>query len=277
MEIIGRQKEIALLEECYRSDKSEFVGLFGRRRVGKTFLIREVFRNRLTFHVTGKHDGSKEEQLKIFAKALNRLTPESKPAHPKNWDDAFDQLQSKLESMPKAAGVKRVLFFDELPWMVTPKSTFLSSLEHFWNDFAAWEHDIVLIICGSAASWMVDKIVDNHGGLHNRLTHRIHLMPFTLKETEEFLQKKGINWNRYQITECYMMMGGIPYYLDNIPTNGETPDMAIDKLFFTEGGMLREEYDNLYASLFSNAGPHVEIVEALATKNMGLSREEVIK
>lgn len=274
MEIIGREKEIRVLQECEKSEKSEFIGLFGRRRVGKTFLIREFYGDRLTFHVSGKYGAPMQEQLETFNKALKKITKKEEKA-PQNWNEAFDRLQEQLEKMPKKKGKKKILFFDELPWMATPNSNMLAALEHFWNDFAAWEHDIILIICGSATAWMVQKVVDNHGGLHNRLTKRIHLQPFTLAETEKFLTHKGVNWNRYQITECYMMMGGIPYYLDYIPTDGETPASAIDKLFFTEGGVLREEYGNLYASLFSNHAPHIAIVETLAKKNCGMTRKEI--
>lgn len=277
MKIIGREKEIGMLMDCYKSDKSELIGIFGRRRVGKTYLVRETFGNSLTFHVTGKYKGTKTEQLKLFTKSLQAMAPDDKIAQAKTWDDAFEVLKTILKKMPKIEGQKKVLFLDELPWLATTRSGMLEALEHFWNDFAAWEHDIVMIVCGSATAWMVEKIVDNHGGLHNRLTKRIHLAPFTLQETEAFLQYKGINWNRYQIAQCYMMMGGIPYYLDYIPTGGATPAMAIDQLFFTEHGVLREEYDNLFSSLYKNAKPHMAIVETLAKKNVGLTRSEIIK
>ena len=230
-----------MLEDCYRSDKSELVGLFGRRRVGKTFIVKEVLSDRITLHVTGIYQGTRKEQLDRFYAAIRLLDENRKVQKPKNWYEAFDILRESLKAIPKRKGVKKVVFLDELPWIDTPKSGFLSALEHFWNNFAAWEHDIMLIVCGSATSWIVKKIIDNHGGLHNRLTCRIHLKPFNLAETEEFLLEKGIRWSRYDIARCYMMMGGIPYYLDYLKKGSQGLNGNIDELFFSEGAVLREE------------------------------------
>ena len=276
MRIIGRRKEVAMLEDCYKSDKSEFVGLFGRRRVGKTFIVKETLAERMSLHVTGIYNGARKEQLERFYSTVCRMDENRKFLKPKNWYEAFDILREALISVPKQKGVKKVVFLDELPWLDTPKSGFLSALEHFWNNFAAWEHDIMLIVCGSATSCIVKKIIDNHGGLHNRLTCRIHLKPFTLAETEEFLVEKGINWSRYDIARCYMIMGGIPYYLDYLKKGSQGLNGNIDELFFSENAVLREEYSNLFSSLFKNYKHHVKIIECLAKKNIGLTRKEII-
>ena len=277
MRIIGRKKELETLEECYNSNKSEFVGLFGRRRVGKTFIVKEAFRDRLLLHVTGIYNGSRKEQINKFCLALNRANGKANNASANTWFEAFELLQDFLVTIPKQEGKKKVIFLDELPWMDTPKSNFLSALEYFWNNFAAWEHDIMLIVCGSATSWIVKKIIDNHGGLHNRLTARIHLHPFTLAETEEFILEKGINWSRYDIARCYMIMGGVPYYLDYLRKGSQGLNKNIDSLFFSQDAVLREEYDNLFCSLFKNAKPHVKVIECLSQKNIGLTRAEIIK
>ena len=267
---------MALLEDCYKSDKSELVGLFGRRRVGKTFIVKEVFGERITLHVTGIYQGSRREQLERFHTAVLRIADACKVRKPKNWYEAFDVLRQTLTLMPKPECGKKLLFLDEMPWMDTPKSGFLSALEHFWNNYAAWSHDIVLIVCGSATSWIVKKIIDNHGGLHNRLTCRIHLKPFTLAETEEFLLAKGIRWNRYDIARCYMIMGGIPYYLDYLKKGSQGLNGNVDELFFSENAVMREEYENLFSSLFKNHKPHVKVIECLAKKNIGLTRKEIL-
>lgn len=265
-----------MLKKCYDSEKSEFVAIFGRRRVGKTFIVREVMSNKLTLHVTGIFQGSRKEQLEAFYTAVNDIGEKEKTTKPKDWFDAFQLLRNKLEKLPKQKRIKKVLFLDELPWMDTPKSGFLPALEYFWNNYAAWEHDIMLIICGSATSWIVKKIIHNHGGLHNRLTKRIHLKPFTLSETEDFLKQKGIKWSRYDIARCYMTMGGIPYYLDYLTAGSQGLNANIDELFFTEHAPLREEYDILFSSLFHNFKAHVKVIEALAKKNCGMSRKEII-
>lgn len=277
MKIIGRKQEIEMLEQCYKSEKSEFVGIFGRRRVGKTFLVREAMAERITLHVTGIFQGSRREQLDSFCSAVKKIDVTSKMTKPKDWLEAFEMLRNALDKIPKTKNNKKVLFLDEMPWMDTPKSGFLSALEHFWNNYAAWEHDIMLIVCGSATSWIVKKIIDNRGGLHNRLTKRIHLKPFTLAETEEFLKYKGIKWSRYDIARCYMTMGGIPYYLDYLTAGSQGLNANIDDLFFSEYAPLREEYDNLFSSIFQNHKTHVKIIEALAKKNGGLTRKEIIE
>ena len=192
---------------------------------------------------------------------------------PKNWFAAFQLLQGYLE---KRKGRKKVVFFDELPWIDTPQSDFISGLEHFWNAWASARKDIILVVCGSAASWMINKLINNKGGLHNRVTRRIKLMPFTLFETEEYFKIKKISLDRYQIAQLYLVMGGIPFYLNEIMP-GKSAAQVIDHLCFTEGGILRTEYNNLYHSLFNSAERHMAIVEALSGKNIGLTREELIK
>ena len=275
--MIGRKKEKEVLNYCLGTPKSEFVAVLGRHRVGKTFLVHEVYDKYMCFKVTGVHKASKAQQIEVFCNAMERDFGVSIKAKPKRWFEVFQLLETALVSLPKLENGKRVLFIDELPWLYTPKSDLLSALEHFWNSYAAWTKDIVLVVCGSATSWMIDKIVKNHGGLHNRITRRIMLQPFSLRETEEFLLSRNIRWSKYQIAECYMMMGGIPYYLDNIPSDGATPAMAIDDMYFTKGGILYSEYDDLFESLYKHPEPYVALIEALAKKRQGYHRTELLE
>lgn len=191
---------------------------------------------------------------------------------PANWFEAFQQLIAFLE---KSKNKKKIIFIDELPWMDTSKSDCINALEHFWNHWASARKDIKLIVCGSAASWMLKKIIRNKGGLHNRVTQKIKLLPFTLAETEQYLQSKNLKWNRYQIAEAYMVMGGIPYYLNGIK-KGKSAAQCIDKLCFNESGLLYDEFNNLYASLFRNSANYISVVEALSKKAMGLTREQIV-
>ncbi|MCL2327787.1 MAG: ATP-binding protein [Bacteroidetes bacterium] len=270
--IIGRQKERAMLDECYHSSKSEFLAILGRRRVGKTFLIKEFFDNNFFFYVSGAENATKKMQLKNFGKALKKHSKYPYPAVG-DWQDAFEQLQHFIENSKSKE--RKVLFFDELPWFDTMKSGFLSAFEYFWNTFASSRGDILLIICGSATSWITNKIIKNRGGLHNRVTAQMYLNPFTLKETEEFLEYKNIKFSRYQIAECYMIMGGIPYYLEQLK-KGKSLSQNIDNLFFSKDSILKGEFKKLFASLFKKYTKHITIVEILGKKRMGMSREEIV-
>jgi len=169
-----------------------------------------------------------------------------------------------------------VIFIDEISWLDTPRSDFLMALEHFWNGWACSRSDIMLIVCGSATSWIMNKLINNHGGLHNRLTANIYLQPFTLRETELYLKSQNCDYSRYDIAECYMTMGGIPYYLSKIDSDLSIAQ-NIDNLFFADNAELKNEFQNLYASLFKNYTDYIKVVEALSIKAKGLSRQEIEK
>jgi AAA+ ATPase superfamily predicted ATPase len=276
--IIGRKEEKAILEKAFRSPDPEFVAVYGRRRVGKTFLIREYFGDSICFEIVGKHSVSLGEQLDNFSFALgDAMGLGIKPQKPSSWSEAFYQLEQFLESSAqKGKKGKRVIFLDELPWLNTPRSKFLSSLEHFWNSWGSHQRYLILVICGSAASWMIQKIVLARGGLHNRLSRQIPLFPFKLSETRDFLLSRGVNLTPFQILELYMTMGGVPYYLKEAEP-GLSAAQIIDKSCFSSQGILRDEFIKLYASLFENAEQHQKIVETLAIKRQGLTRNEILK
>ena len=272
MAIIGRVAEQEALKRFIESDKSEFVAVFGRRRVGKTFLIREFFRNRFAFSHTGMANVSMEMQLKNFNASLNNNCS-AIYKQSKTWLESFEQLKHLLQRSRKKG--KKVVFIDEMPWLDTPRSNFLSAFEHFWNDWAAWQKDIVLIVCGSASSWLADKLLNNHGGLHNRVTQQIHLQPFTLSECAQFYKKQRIEISKHEMIESYMIFGGIPYYLSLFQKHLSMAQNA-DYLLFSRNAPLKNEFQNLYSSLFKKAENHIKIVEALSRKAKGLTRDEII-
>ena len=276
--IFGRQEEKAILEQAFRSPEPEFIAIYGRRRVGKTHLVREFFDDTIRFEIIGKHDATLGEQLENFSHALGMAIGMGiQPQKPPSWAEAFRQLEQFLESPAhKDRTGKRVVFLDELPWLSTPRSRFLSGLEHFWNSWGSRQNDFILVICGSAASWMIQNIVQAKGGLHNRLTRQIRLLPFTLRETEEFLKSRGVDLTRLQIVELYMAMGGIPHYLKQAEP-GLSAIQLIDKVCFSSHGLLRDEFDKLYASLFEESGQHQKIVKMLAKKRKGLTRSEILQ
>ena len=270
--IIGRKSEQRELHEIANDEYSKFVAVYGRRRVGKTFLIRETFNYSFTFQHTGLANGKLKDQLLSFRASL-QLASGKKYSQFTNWYQAFFALEEWLDSLQDG---KKIIFFDELPWMDTPRSNFISGLEHFWNSWASARKDILLIVCGSATSWIVNKLINNHGGLHNRLTNKILLQPFTLSECEEYAAANNLGLSRYQIVENYMIMGGIPFYWSML-NREQSLAQNIDALFFsedTEG--LSHEYDLLYSSLFNNPEPYMQIVTALAKKKKGLTRNEII-
>lgn len=269
--IIGRKVEIALLQKYISSNHSEFIAIYGRRRVGKTYLIRQYFQNRFSFDITGIIEGKKTEQMTAFGHALKQYG--YKGRKPATWLDAFFALRSVLEQKMEQ-GKPCVVFIDEMPCLDTPKSGFVHALGHFWNSWAAWQADIKLIVCGSATSWMVRNIIDNHGGLHDRVTHEMTLKPFTLRETEEYFQTFGFHWSRLGVLHTYMAVGGIPYYL-SLFNPEESPAQGIDRLFFSENGELQKEYRRLFASLFRNPEPYLSVIKLLATKPSGMTREEI--
>jgi AAA+ ATPase superfamily predicted ATPase len=270
--MIGRIDEQRRLREAFESEYSEFVAVYGRRRVGKTFLVREQFHYKFTFQHTGLARKSTREQLQSFQLSLRRQGYTKAPL-PGNWIEAFDMLKDLIDwSKDK----RKVVFIDEMPWMDAPRSSFLPALENFWNSFASARKDVVLIACGSATSWIVRKLLKNKRGLHNRITYRIHLQPFTLNECEQYAKQRKLGMSRLQLMEGYMALGGIPYYW-SLLDKSKSLAQNIDRLFFSKDGELKGEYYELYASLFNHPEKYVAVIETLGKKRSGLSREEIIK
>ena len=270
--LIGRTRERHILEEAFHADESKFVAVYGRRRVGKTYLIRESFGSQFTFQHTGYHGGKLADELFEFCTSLREygLRDFAKPG---NWLEAFELLKDVVQN---AREKRKVIFLDELSWMDTNGSDFVMALEGFWNGWASARKDILLIVCGSVTSWMLSRIIHNKGGLYNRLSYRIHLQPFTLGECEALLRSKNIIMNRHQILECYMIMGGIPYYWGFLEKGFSLPQ-NIDRIFFAKDAPLENEFDYLYAALFRKPEPYLKIVSALGKKKAGMSREELLK
>ena len=271
--IIGRERELAELQRSMDSDRSEFVIVYGRRRVGKTFLVDNFFHYQYDFSYVGGHRLTKNKQLRNFAKALKKYANMSKQPKFADWDDAFDALESFLDTLPSEK--RKVVFFDEMPWIDTPHSEFVDALEMFWNGWASRRNDIVFIASGSSTSWMVDKLVDNQGGLHGRITNNIYVRPFTLHEVELYLQSRGAAWDRYQILQAYMTIGGIPFYYSLLNVK-ESLVQNIDRLFFRKNGELQTEFEELYTALFSNSEKYTTVVKLLNGKREGMTREEIL-
>jgi len=269
---VGRDKEIRELDSVMSSGKSEFVIIYGRRRVGKTFLIQNYFDKRYAFSFVGWRNQSAKTQLERFSKTISQYSNNKKIRCLNSWIDAFDALSEYIQSINSSE--KKVIFFDEMPWIDTKQSEFVEALEYFWNSWASTRDDIVFIACGSATSWMVDKLVDNQGGLHNRITRRIYLRPFNLDETKQYLDNKDFDWDYYQIIQLYMILGGVPFYL-SLLDNKMSLEQNIDALFFRPGAILQDEFDELYNALFCKADSYILVVNALSQKREGLLRSEV--
>lgn len=276
--IIGRKKEIKELQELYNSGKSEFVAIYGRRRIGKTFLVDEALKGKIVFRHAGlspvdefNEKNSLKKQLKHFYLSL-QLQGMKKSKCPTTWMEAFFLLSKFLED--KDNGRRQVIFLDELPWLDTPRSGFITAFEGFWNTWACHRSNIMLVCCGSANSWMLNNLVNNHGGLYGRTTYEIKLAPFTLNECEAFYQARGIKLSRYDIAQGHMILGGIPYYLGYMK-RGLSLAQNIDQLFFASNAKLKNEYDRLFASIFSNPEEMKRIIHLLGTRRMGYTRADI--
>lgn len=270
-ELVGRIREQKLLTNAAKSPESEMVAILGRRRVGKTFLIRQTF-SQFDFEYTGILHATKQEQINAFVKKLSEYSGQTYSIKPKNWIEAMDILKQYLSTKKKKS--KKLIFIDELPWLDTQKSKFTDALGYFWNDYALY-NNVLLIVCGSATSWMIRNIVNHRGGLHNRITKRIELKPFTLSETKSFFKSRQLVLDHYSIAQIYMVMGGIPFYLNELE-RGESVAQNIDRICFDKNGLLYSEFKNLFASLYDNFENHLLLIKTLATKWKGLTRGELI-
>ncbi|MEI8321436.1 MAG: ATP-binding protein [Alphaproteobacteria bacterium] len=279
MKLIGRSVEKEVLRDLLNSDNPEFLAIYGRRRVGKTYLVREYFSNSkkaLFFNITGSKNGKLSSQIEHFTDEIGKVFYGGANLSPgKNWDKTFKILTTAIDNLPK--NQKIVLFFDEFPWMATKNSRVLTTLDYYWNQYWSRNKRIKLIICGSSASWIVDKILNNKGGLHNRLTRSpMRLLPLNLEETKKFLKSQEIDMTPAQITQLYMVTGGIPYYLTHVK-KGLSVAQNIDLLAFKKDGLLTREFDNLYSSLFDNHDIYVDLIRLIAEHKYGLGQEEILK
>ena len=270
--LIGRNREAAILQGALEKEDSQLIAVYGRRRVGKTFLIRETLKGRFTFQHAGVYHGTREEQLKTFFDALTEGGLPADSKKPGNWFEAFQLLKKLIQSSTQK---KKVLFLDELSWMDTPKTDLMRALEHFWNAWASARKDIVLIICSSATSWMLNKVIHNKGGLYNRLTAKIRLTPFSLGECRTYVNARNLAFSDTQIMELFMVIGGIPFYW-SLLGKGFSVAQNIDRLFFEENAPLQEEYDYLFSSIFRYPNDYIQIIQALAEKRKGLTRNEIL-
>lgn len=270
--IYGRKEELKKLQSYFDSDKNEFIAVYGRRRVGKTFLIRQFFNDEFDFYATGIIDGEREVQMEAFNNALIRYGHSGKKA--KTWIEAFDFLADLLERKSKIKKGRLAVFIDELPCLDNHRSGFVSALDLFWNSRASWLGSIIFVVCGSATSWMTSNIVNNKAGLHNRITHAMHLRPFSLGQTEEYLKGNKFRWPRISVLQIYMALGGVPYYLGMLDPKMNVPD-NIDSLFFSANPKMEDEYNRLFRSLFKNAEGYMNIVRLLSTRTDGFTRQEI--
>jgi AAA+ ATPase superfamily predicted ATPase len=273
--IVGREIEKEKLEEALNSHRSELIAIYGRRRVGKTYLIREFFSKNIAFSFTGLRNGTRPDQIENFMIEIREASNKFQGEEPQNWLQAFHILKKYLKGI-KETKKKKVIFIDEFPWVDTLRSGFLPAFENFWNIYCTTRSDLIVVVCGSAASYMIKKIIQNRGGLHNRITRKIKLEPFKLTEVHEFLLFKGINLPQIEILKIYMALGGVAEYLEHIRT-GDSSVTAIDRICFQNGAQLEHEYDEVFKSLFEEGSYHEQIIRALSKgRKKGMTRDEIL-
>jgi len=275
-ELIGREAEKAILRDALQSSEAEMVALIGRRRVGKTFLIKKEYGDNVIFEITGLQNASTAEQLAHFHATLSQYVQSDIPIEkPANWLGAFRLLTLVLDKKIAENKSKKVVFLDEVPWMAKNDAGFITGLDFFWNSYAV-NKNLVVVLCGSSASWMIENLVNNTGGLYNRITRRLYMKPFSLLETQKYFRHRQFNFTNYEIVELYMALGGIPHYLKEV--KGEKSVVQnVDSICFSDTGLLKDEFSKLYFSLFENAEKHMAIIRALATSKQGLTRQKIVK
>ncbi len=269
----GREEETAALRSLSQASQADLVAVIGRRRVGKTYLVKHAYKNQFAFHITGIKNADRQTMIRAFATKIEETSKSKFPvAVPDNWLDAFNLLKRYLLSLKTKK--KKVIFLDEFPWMDSHKSGFLSAFEFFWNDWAV-DQNITVIVCGSSTTWMLNNVVNNQAGLHNRITKYIRLEPFTLREVQQFFYSKGNRLSQYDIVQLYMALGGVPYYLNEVQ-QGESIVQNIDRILFSEKSSLKNEFQNLYRALFDQYEKYEAVVHALSAKQKGMTRQEII-
>ncbi len=272
--IIGRKYEVERLERSLLSSDSELIAVYGRRRIGKTYLIRNVYKNHLRFEVTGLYQGTQEKQLDIFFEALKSVSKRFDEVDPPtNWKAAFELLKTYIKGL--RGKDKKVVFIDEMPWLDTHKSDFRMYFGHFWNTFCEKRKDVIVVLCGSAASYMVQNVISDQGSLYARLTYKLQIKPFTLYETKAFLESRNINWGHYHILHLYIAIGGVPHYLNKVQ-KGESVVQTVQRMCFDPDGDLYNEFEEVFVSLFQHSTSHVSIVRALGKLTKGVERNELI-
>lgn len=272
--IIGRKKELEQLRSAFNSDRAELIAVYGRRRIGKTYLVKEFFNEKFDYYATGIFEGRLQNELDAFCDMLHQVQKGKTTLPPiKTWMDAFAALRNYLKGIRKK---RIVVFLDELPWFDIPSGQFLKAFEWFWNSWGSTQDNLKMIVCGSATTWMTDKFISGKGGLYNRTTERIYLAPFNLTESEALLKSNGLNWDRSLVLDAFMVFGGVPLYLSMLKKNLSL-DANIDEMFFREGAPLRNEYDFLLRSLFKDSDFYMRIVDAISKKNMGITRQEIVE
>ncbi|MDD6001226.1 MAG: ATP-binding protein [Bacteroidales bacterium] len=271
--LIGRHTEIATLNTALNSQRAEFVALYGRRRVGKTFLINQMFEpEQFVFKMTGVIEGTLKDQFVAFADAMNDFGYEM-PKQPLDWMEAFVMLKHALKDVVKDKE-RCIIFIDELPAMDAERSNVAAAVGYFWNQWASLHDNVMLIICGSATSWMIGNVINSKGGLHDRITIELPIHPFTLKETEEYIESQGFVWNRQMTLLAYMVFGGIPYYL-SLLDKGESTVQNIDRLFFSRDTQMRGEFRRLFNTLYKNPKRYIELIKALGKSRQGMTRSQI--
>lgn len=270
--IIGREQEIKKLSAAVNRVRPEFIALYGRRRVGKTFLINQMFRNQFAFKMTGVIEGTLKDQFTAFVDAMNDYGFDV-PEQPKDWMQAFIMLKNALKKKVNN-GEQCIVFIDELPAMDAEGSNVAGAVGYFWNSWASQYDNFIFIICGSATSWMITNVIDSKGGLHDRITVEMPIHPFTLKETEQYLEYQHFLWNRQMVLQAYMIFGGIPYYLSLLDKE-ESLVQNVDRLFFSQDIQMRREFRRLFNTLYKNPEKYIDIIKALNKSRKGLTREEI--
>lgn len=277
MEMVGRVQERRCLDRCDGSDKSELVCVYGRRRVGKTFLVEQTLGPFFAFHVVGSKDAATSSQLREFGLELtDRGDPNPNP--PADWREAFNRLYKVITApdAPRSPHGKAVVFIDEFPWFAKQRSDFLSAFSTFWNRRSTTGQKLLVVICGSATSWVIEHVLESAGDMAARVTESIFLKPFALAETKEYFDSRGFGWDERSLIETQMVFGGLPYFF-SLMSPHQSLAQSIDRLCLRPRAQLRDETMILLESTMRRSRLYVELFALLAQHRYGVPKAEAMR
>ncbi|MFH1831150.1 MAG: ATP-binding protein [Pseudomonadota bacterium] len=259
---VGRHNYLKKLENIWNQHKVGLISIYGRRRVGKTELIRVFSRNKAAWIFEAIEGENTASQIKHFLNQLSQFTKEPylRDLDYKDWPPVFDLLSNKIKQKKDL-----IVAFDELSWMAARKTKLISYIKYYWDKEWKYHPHLLLILCGSVASWMVKNVVRSNA-LYGRISENILLDPLKPFEVAEFIGKKR---GKKEILEYLLSFGGIPKYLEEMDFN-QSIQINIDRTCFSASGFFVDEADKIFYNQFKETHIYKQIVRCLSESSLPL-------
>jgi hypothetical protein len=263
---VGRKNELRMLNDAYRSGKDELVVLYGRRRIGKSSLVKRFAEKKKAYYEFEALEGETTPgQINHFLQQLKKQIddPILDSVRFANWEQVFTYLTEKV--INRKSKVKKILFLDELPWMAAGRIRLVSLLKYYWDNHWKSKH-VMLILCGSVASFMVKKVLHSNA-LYGRTTIEILLKGFSPEEAARLLSKKR---SREETLNYQLVFGGVPKYLEQINTS-QSFNKNMNTLCFSPHGIMLKEVERIFYSQFREPRTYLKIINLLKNGIFSLS------